>query len=404
MSETWIFFLGFSLLAIFVQGLFALFEMACISFNRVRLHYNATQGIRRAAWLTELIQHPAKLFGTTLIGINASLQIGSECARRFYEGLNLNPDFAPLTQFFLVVLFGELIPLFGARRHPEAIAMALAPLMILVSRILTPLIWAFSLLAKGVQHLIVGAQEEGSVFLSREEVQKSFEKSETAQDEFTQLAAQVFRLKNSPARQSIAPLDPDLLIPSTATLSDVRQQLQERPSSFFLIFHRDSQNIVAIADLRDLLQLDPKKKIIDVARPPWFVTQDTSLSQILEQFRRNNQGVAVILDSGGRAIGILTFDQILDAIFGPENPSLAEEKGKLYVQRTVAGTMTIEEFNQEFQANFPFEKDETLSDLIVSRLDHAPVKGQSIEIEDFCFTVLEPSLRGARLLSVKTVD
>lgn len=404
MSETWVLFLGFSLLAIFVQGLFAVFEMASISFNRVRLHYYASQGKRRAIWLSELLGHPAKLFGTTLIGINASLQIGSECARRFYEALQINPDFAPISQVILVVLFAELIPLFGGRRHPEAIAMALAPLMILISRILTPLIWAFSMMAKGVERLIIGVPEEAAVFLSREEVQKSFEEGETAQNEFNALAAQVFRLKNTTARQSIVPLDPALVLPSTSTVSDVREQIGGRFPPFFLISHRDPQNIVAIAEVRDLLRLDPKKKIIDAARPPWFVTQDTTLSQILEQFRRNNQSVAVILDSGGRTIGILTFDQILGAIFGPEKPSLAEEKVKLYVQRTVSGTMTIEEFNQEFQAHFPYEEDETLSDLIVSRLEHAPVKGESVEIDDFCFTVLEPSLRGARTLSVKTVD
>jgi len=134
------------------------------------------------------------------------------------------------------------------------------------------------------------------------------------------------------------------------------------------------------------------------------VTQESTLAQILEQFRRNNQGVALILDPGGRAVGILTFDQILNSIFGLEKPTSAEEKGKLYVQRTVAGTLTVEQFNQEFQANLPFQGDETLSDLIVARLEHAPVKGESVEIEDFSFTVLEPSLRGARTLSVKTVD
>ncbi len=404
MSDAWIYFLVFCLLAIFIQGLFALFEMACISFNRVRLHYYASQGKRRAIWLSELIGHPAKLFGTTLIGINASLQIGSECARRFYEALQINPDFAPLSQVVLVVLFGELIPLFGARRHPEAVAMALAPLMILISRILTPVIWAFSMLAKGIQHWVVGAPEEGSLFLSREEVQKSFEEGEAEQNEFNAMAGQVFSLKNTLARQSSAPLDPSIVLSSAATVSDIRRQMEGRFPPFFLISHRDPQNIVAIAELRDLLLLDPKKKVIEAARPPWFVTQDTTLSQILEQFRRNNQSVAVILDTGGKTVGVLTFDQIVDAIFGPEKPALLEEKGTLYVQRTVSGTMTIEEFNQEFQADFPFHEDETLSDLIVSKLEHAPVKGESVEIDGFYFTVLEPSLRGARTLSVKTVD
>lgn len=403
MHKSWLFFLGFSLLSIFVQGLFSLFEMACISFNRVRLHYFASLGKRRAVWLSELISHPASLFGTTLIGVNASLQFGSEFARRFYESLNLSPDFAPISQVILVVLFGELIPLFGARRHPESIAMSLAPFMILISRILIPLIWAFSMLAKGAQRL-AGKPEGVSLFMSREEVTTAFEEGEAAQNEFNALASRVFRIKNSLALQSATPITASQLVSSSATIEEVRHQMSIRFVPFFLIYHRYNQNIIAIATLRDLLHLDPKRKILDVARPPWFVTSDHSLLQILEQFRRNNQTVAVVLDAGGETIGTVTFDQILGLIFGPQGPQSTEEKGKLYVRRTVMGTLGVDQFNLEFQADFPHEEEDTLSDMIVKALGHPPVKGESVEIGDFEFTVLEPSLRGAKLISVKTAD
>src|SRR5579862_3451905 len=119
MSHSWIFFLGCSLISILIQGFFALFEMACVSFNKVRLQYFASLGKKRAIWLSELIQQPSRLFGTTLIGIASSLQIGSEFARKFYESIGFNPDFAPITQVFLVLIFGEMVPMFAARRHPE---------------------------------------------------------------------------------------------------------------------------------------------------------------------------------------------------------------------------------------------------------------------------------------------
>lgn len=400
----WLFFLASSLLAILIQGLFALFEMACVSFNKVRLQYFASIGKKRAIWLCELIQRPSRLFGTTLIGINTSLLVGSECARRFYEALHLNPDFAPLSQVILVVIFGELAPLFSARRHPEQLAMALSPFMILISRILAPLIWAIDMMAKGVHYLI--GKPTTPLFLSREEVQKAFEEDDHAKDDFNILVGRMFRMKNSIARQSMVPIQPSQLISSNATLDEARHQLSIRYAPFLLVYHREGHNIVAIAHLRDLLSLEPKKKILDVAKPPWFVTQDASLLQILEQFRRNNQSIAIILDSGGRASGVLSLDQINDVIFGPQGtPSTEEEAtGGVYVERTVAGAMTVEQFNREFQAALPFSAEETLSDLMISRLDHLPVKGESLEIGPFEFTVLEPSLRGAKLLSVKTVE
>lgn len=395
-------FLGFTLLAIVIQGTFALFEMACVSFNKMRLQYFASQKIRRAVWLSKLINRPSRLFGTTLIGITASLQIGSECARRFYESIGLNPDFAPLTQVFFVVIFAELVPMFAARRHPEQLAMALAPVMILISRILSPIILAFDLLAKGI-HALMGKSSSAPSFLSREEVQKAFETGEE-QGEFNALVAKVFRIKSLHARQIMTPIQSVQAISSTAALAEARHQLTAHYSPYLLVHHQNPQNIVAIAFLRDLLKSDPKKKILDISRPPWFVTQEASLLQILEQFRRNNQNVAVILDAGGQACGVLSLDQIIDSIFGPEQYVSESDKGNLYVERTVSGSMTVEKFNREFQANLAFQIGDTLSDLIVKTLKHPPVKGEAIEIGSYEFTVIEPSIRGAKLISVKTIE
>ena len=97
-------------------------EMACVSFNKVRLEYYVSKGKKRALWLSFLLHHPAYLFGTTLIGVNVALIIGSECARRFYAALGLNPDLAALTQILLVLIFAEISPMFAGRRYAEHVA------------------------------------------------------------------------------------------------------------------------------------------------------------------------------------------------------------------------------------------------------------------------------------------
>jgi CBS domain containing-hemolysin-like protein len=406
MNSTWYLFLGCSLSAILIQALFALFEMACVSFNKVRLQYFASLGKKRAIWLTELISQPSRLFGTTLIGINASLLIGSECARRFYEALHLNPDFAPLTQVILVVLFGELVPMFAARHHPEQFSMALAPLMMLISKILTPAIWTIELMSKGICRLI--GKPPLPIFLTREELQKAFEEEGEAKDEFNALIGRMFTMKNLLARQSMTPIRPLEIISSDANLHEARRQLSLSDQSFLLVYHRKERNVVAILHLRDVLspELDSsrpagQKKILEYAKPPWFVTEDATLLQILEQFRRNNQSVAVILNAEGQAIGLLSLDQIIEAFFG--RPTSEGEKGVQggpYIERTISGSMTVEEFNRAFQADLPSVEGDTMSDFLVSRLEHLPVKGESIDIGSYEFTVLEPSLRGAKLIQI----
>ncbi len=392
------------LLSVCVQALFAFFEMACVSFNKVRLQYYVSLGTKRALWLNYLIKTPSRLFGTTLIGITASLVIGSECSRRFYESIHLDPDFAFLTQVPLVVIFGELAPMFAARRHPEQAAMFCVPLMIVLARILTPITWGFDAISRLI-HRVMKKETEAALFLTREEVRMAFEEKEEGTDEFNTAVSQIFQLKSLTAAQLMTPLAKVQLAPSNVTLAELRHILSVHYAPIIPIYHRQPQNIVAIVSLRDLLRIEEHKKVIEVSRSPWFVIQSTSILQILQQFRHNNQSTAVILDSSGLAIGILTLDQILAEIFGEESRAVGGiEEASHYIERTLSGDMSIAEFNKQFQAHLPDHKGNTLSDLLLSEIDHLPVIDESIRIADFEFIINEPTLRGIKTLSVRSVQ
>jgi CBS domain containing-hemolysin-like protein len=396
-------YLLLTILSIAVQGLFAFFEMACVSFNKVRLQYYVSLGTRRALWLNYLLKRPSRLFGTTLIGITASLMVGSECARHLYESMNLDPDWAPLTQVPLVVIFGELAPMFAARRHPEQAAMFCVPLMIFLARLLTPITWTFDAVSRLI-HKSMSKQKEVPLFLSREEVKMAFEEQEEGEDEFNAAVSQIFQLKNLTAGQLMIPLSKVQMAPSHATLAEVRHLLSVHYAPMIPIYHRFPHNIVAIAYLRNLLRLEETKKVIDAARSPWFVTRDTSILQLLQQFRRNNQNIAVILDPSGQATGILTLDQILAEIFGEETEAPVIEEATHYIERTLSGEMSVAEFNQQFDAELPVGSGDTLSDLILSELGHLPVKDEVVRIADFEFTIDEPTLLGIKTLSVRSVQ
>ena len=99
-------------LSIVVLAFFSMSEMACVSFNKIRLQYYFSKGNTRAIWLNHLLHNPSRLFGTTLIMVSLAMVIGSECAREFHSSIGLDPDLAPLTQVILVVIFGER-PLFS---------------------------------------------------------------------------------------------------------------------------------------------------------------------------------------------------------------------------------------------------------------------------------------------------
>ena len=391
-------YLVFTLLAIVIQGLFALFEMAALSMNRLRLQYFASTGNKRASWLAKLLSNPSRFFGTTLIGVNAALQVGSECSREFLNAIHIDPDFSPIAQVLLVVIFAELSPMFAARRHPSQIALSLVPLMSLISRILVPFIWVF----EGIAKLGSKWTKESLPFFSREEVATAFRQREEGHDELNELTEQIFQLKNRIVSQVMKPITQVDVVSVKTKVFELEEMLKDKYEPMIPVYRHKKEHIVGIAYVRDLLKLQGEDPIFTRAKAPWFVTETMSILEILNQFRKNSQSVAVVLNARGTAAGIVTLDQIISQIFGRE-PTTPKENS-LYIERTFAGEMLLEEFNRDLQVNFPFKKGETLSDLVLQKLGHPPAIGQVVRIEPFIFTVVEPTLLGASIISVRSMD
>lgn len=406
MNHSWEFFLTIIIVCLIVQGFFAMAEMACVSFNKVRLQYYVSKGNRRAIWLNDLLQHPGRLFGTALICVNTALQVGSEAARRFYESFHLSPDLAPLSQVFIVLIFAEIAPLFAGRRYAEHAAMISVPVLYAVSFVLRPVIWLFDGFCRLV-HRILGTSQHAGLYLSREELQKILEEKD--EEEFNTIASHIFALRNMTAKELMQPLGSAQLIPSICTVSEMRSLLNSRYSPFVPIYHKQPENIIAIAYPRDLLRLQETKKVRDYARAPWFITEKDSIMAILRQFRRNNQTVAIVLNEAGLARGILTLDEIIDEIFGLSDTWMSFEEmtptaRHIVVDRTFPGDTRIEEFNKTYHVNLDAHGAETLEELVTQLLGHTPALGEVVRIEQFELRVEEASLLGgAKAIAIRTV-
>jgi CBS domain containing-hemolysin-like protein len=413
MMTSWKFFLIMIICCLAIQGFFAMVEMACVSFNKIRLQYYVSKKNKRALWLSYLLHNPALLFGTTLIGVNTALVIGSECARRFYDALGLSPDWAPLSQIFIVLIFAEIAPMFAGRRYAERVAMLGIPILYFVSILLRPVIWMLDLLCRWINRLI-GKPVAAGAYLSREELQNVIEErdetitTEPAKKESSTVIANIFNLKNQTAKDLMQPLTHVALVPSFCTVAEMRELVSDKHVPFLPIYHRNPQNIVGIAIPRDLLRASSNKRIKEYARPPWFIAENSSILHILKQFRRNNQSLAVVLNEKGLAIGILTLDEIIDEIFGctDEWMALEEMMPRVYhvaIDRTFPGDMTLSEFNTQFSVNLSYRGAETIGELMTLALGHTPSKGESVRIDQFELTVEEASLLGAKMILVRTV-
>ncbi|KAF3362996.1 Uncharacterized protein PHSC3_000532 [Chlamydiales bacterium STE3] len=402
------FWLFFNFSTVVLLAFFSMEEMACVSFNKMRLQFLVKQGSKRAEWLSYLLHNPSRLFGTTLIAVNVATIVGSECSRQFHQAIHLSPDWAPLSQIIIVIIFGELAPMFAARRYPEHVALLGAPVLYITSKILAPFVWILGIISKFANFLVGGQEPHPELFLTQDELQKVIEEhdedksSSSKNEELNVITTNIFRFKDKAAKHIMTSLEAQPLISSHLTIEKMRL-LPKNPLPYFLVYHKDVANIIGIAFVRELIRVPGNRKVKDFCKPPWYVTEQTPLFQIIKQFRRNSEHVAIVLGTSGKAKGFLNFEDVVEVIFGKVRPIKKKETTPLtLVDRTVPGKMTLADFQAEFGVTLPGEAEDTISDLLLSLLEHAPEGGETVLISPFEFTIKEATLIGIKTVSVKT--
>lgn len=389
-------------------------EMACVSFNKVRLEYYVSKGDRRGIWLSRLIKRPTLLFGTSMLGVNTAMLLGSECARRFYSSLGLSPDWAALSQTILVVVFAEISPMFAGRKFAEHAGMLSIPILYAVSVLLKPIVFIFALLCELLNKMMGVAKETGFI-LSREELQNVLEERDEVQgnatpEDFDTVVKNIFVLKNKTAQELMLPLTRFLSVPLSSTIGDVRLLLVAERGPFLTIYNRNPENIIAVVYPRDLLRENDDRRVKDLARPPWFIVQTNSILDILKQFRRNNQVAAVVLDQGGQAVGILTLDSIIDEIFGQKDTWISVGEShfqhpprQIMVDRTLPADTLLADINKKYHIQLAYEDATDLEELFEKVLGHKAAKGDVIRVDRFELCVEEAPLIGPKRISIHTL-
>lgn len=412
-ADSALWWLSLNLLSILILGFYSMEEMACVSLNKIRLHYYVSQGMKRAIWLNYLLQNPVRLFGTTLICVNVAMFVGSEFARQTYIAMGWNPDLAPITQVFFVVILAELAPMFAARRYAEHAALLGAPILYFSAKIMAPLLSALGLISRFVDSFIGGGKTPEHLTFNQEDLQKIFslQDEDRAGDiegkDFSNVTNNIFSLRSKDAKQVMQPLNSIPVLPSNAIVLQVQQLLKKHNVKFIPIYHRTLFHIVGIVYPRDLLRIPNTKRIRDYASPPWFITQNTNIIQILKEFRHNNRNAAVVLNDLGLAIGIITFNDLIEEIFGKLEPGTEQQpikpsKHLFIIDRVFPGDMKVGDFNSQFDVILDEDVDLTLGGLMARELEHNPENDETVVIPPFELKVVETSLMEVKKIAITT--
>ena len=196
---------------------------------------------------------------------------------------------------------------------------------------------------------------------------------------------------------------------------------EQKPSEFlpvvigsghsrFPVIGEGEDEILGILLAKDLLPLALNDKensfqLKSSLRSHASIPESKRLDVLLQEFRAARNHLAVVYDEYGGVSGIVTIEDVLEQIVGDiEDEYDFEEKGSINGHNdgtySVRALTDIEDFNEYFDTNLSTEEFETVGGVVTHAFGHLPSRGEEVQIDKFCFKVLNADGRRVHLFKV----
>jgi len=170
--------------------------------------------------------------------------------------------------------------------------------------------------------------------------------------------------------------------------------------SRYPVYENTTDNIIGILHSKDLIKLQraPELNIRALLRAVVFVPESKNLIDLLREFRRNKNHMAIVIDEFGRIAGLVTIEDVLEEIVGEieDEFDTDPESGDIFglADRTyrVAGHTPLERVNEAFGVNLVSVDGEdafdTVGGLIAHEMGHVPKRGEHHTLAGLRFDVM----------------
>lgn len=407
----------FVLVLVLFNGLFAMSEAALISARSARLQEMAGNGDVRAQAASDLIDEP-NLFlstvqiGITLVGVLAGAFGGATIAvplAVIIEGIPLLTPYASIVSVGIVVvvisylslILGELVPKRLALGNPEKVASTVARPMRLLSRLASPVISFLSFSTDTVLKILrVRPGEEPPV--TEAEIGILIEQGARAgvfEEAEKNMVERIFRLGDLRVTALMTPRPDVVWLDILDEPYENRLKISESFYSRFPVCRGRIDEVVGVARAKDLLlhRLDGKDlKLGSDLHKPLYVPESMYAFRVLELFKSVGEPFALVADEYGEIEGVVTLNDILEAIVGDisaseeleEPKAVMREDGSWFLDGSLPINRASEVLREDLSAERP-ENYHTLAGLVMTKMGRLPSVADRFVWKNLSFEVAD---------------
>ncbi|HFE63964.1 MAG TPA: HlyC/CorC family transporter [Caldithrix sp.] len=376
---------------------FAGTETAFISVNRVRIELWRRQKSRSAEIAADFLRKPERFIYTTLVGNNiANVALASYATVYFDQYLGKSVTWLLVT--VITVLFGEIIPKTLFRSLADWIIRKVAPLLKLFYYLLLPMIWVVSKISEFVLKMFHQTGEEIQEFFSKKDLEILFRESENRVNidrQESEILGRVLHLRTLWVRDAMIPRTEIVAINEKSSLEELIRKFRKTGFTKIPVYRKNLDDIIGVVILKDLFT--QPQNLQEIIREVMFVPDTKRSSDLLQEFRRKNTSIAIVINEYGGTAGLVTTEDIIEELVGEIEDEYDETTVLI---RKVSDTVysvnariELEMLEEQLGISLPEGEYETLAGFLLKHFGHIPHKDEVLEFRKYRFVVTRASRR-----------
>ena len=293
---------------------------------------------------------------------------------------------------FLILIFGEVTPKTLATIKADSIALAIAGIIDVLMKILTPVIFIINKLSMGLLFLLRINPKDGSQQMTEEELRTIVDVGQETgviENEERNMIHNLFDFGDAEAKEIMVPRIDMTFVQVDATYQEVLDVFRQDMFTRLPVYEDTTDNVIGIINMKDFLleQDDETFSVRSMLRDPYFTYEHKNTADLFLEMRKSSISLAIVLDEYGVTAGLITLEDLLEEIVGEIRDEYDADEEDDITQISdrefyVLGSANLDDVSDALGYSFESNDYDTIGGYCLGLLGHLPEKNEIIITDD----------------------
>lgn len=400
------------LILLFCSAFFSAAETALSSLRRIHMGDAKKKNKKEVILLNLWLKNPNELLATLLFGKTVSYLLLISITALLLENYYLSDlkgifnRYVYMSVVFvimgaLMLIFTEIIPRVYAKNNVFKLSAALIVPLNAARIVLRPFILIFIEISKFILKIFKVRLEEKMFEITEEDIKifvKEGTESGVIEEGEKEMIHSIFEFSDTTVKEILTPRTMVFALDMERTLGEVWDEILEQGFSRIPVYNETIDKIIGILHMKDLFKYNKERdsdiRIRDLIKEAYFIPATKTLVELLEEFKRKQIHMAIIIDEYGGTLGIITIEDLLEEIVGEIRDEFDQEEESIQQIREtiydIRGDTLIEELNDELSINIPISEEyDTVSGYVQDELGKVAELYDQVKGNGFILKVMD---------------